>query len=68
MTETKRAAKTKEVKEYVALVHFADLTDKNYEYAPNDPFPRKGLEVSEDRIKELISAKNNMKRPVIKEK
>lgn len=43
---------------------FADLQDNNYVYLPNDIFPRKGLEVSAERIAELAS-KNNKRGEVL---
>lgn len=52
---------------YKVLYPFADLHDKKYKYNAGDMFPRKGLEVSEDRIKELAGAENKAKKPLIKE-
>ena len=43
---------------YKTLVYFEDLQDNNYPYHPGDEFPRKGMEVSEERLKELSSQAN----------
>ena len=45
---------------------FADLHDKKYKYETGDMFPRQGLEVSEDRIKELAGTDNKIGVPLIK--
>lgn len=52
---------------YKVLYPFADLHDKKYKYNAGDMFPRKGLEVSEDRIKELAGSENKLKKPLIEE-
>lgn len=39
---------------------WADLQDNNYEYKQGDVYPRKGLEVSEERIKELSTINNKL--------
>lgn len=52
---------------YKVLDTFADLTDKRYKYKTGDIFPRQGLEVSEDRIKELSGDNNKLKKPLIEE-
>lgn len=51
---------------YVVLKYFTDLQDKKHAYHEGDPFPREGLEVSEDRIKELSTKANRRKQPLIK--
>lgn len=52
---------------YVVIATFADLTDNKHLYAAGDTFPRRGLKVSDERIKELIGSDNKMHQPVIKE-
>lgn len=51
---------------YEVIRDFTDLQDNEYPYSVGDVFPRDGLEVSEERIKELSSSKNLQKRPLIK--
>lgn len=46
---------------------FTDLQDKDHLYNEGDPFPREGLEVSEERIKELSSSNNLQGEPLIAE-
>lgn len=41
------------------IKYFTDLQDNNHEYNEGDVFPRKGKEVSEERLTEL-STKNNL--------
>lgn len=50
---------------YIVIHAFVDLCDKHYIYRPGDPFPRDGVKISADRIAELASANNKMKKPVI---
>lgn len=52
---------------FEVLEHFKDLKDDRHEYNPGDIFPREGLTVSEDRIKELSTSNNKRGRAVIKE-
>lgn len=52
---------------YKVIKFFTDLQDKNHPYNVGDSFPRKGLEVSEQRIKKLASADNLQKTPLIEE-
>lgn len=52
---------------YKVIKSFFDLEDKNYEYKEGKPFPRNGLKVSESRIAELLSDRNKLKTPLIKE-
>jgi hypothetical protein len=47
---------------------FTDLQDKDHLYNEGDPFPREGLEVSEERIKELSSSNNLQGTPLIENK
>lgn len=50
---------------YRALVYFTDLTDGNHRYDAGDIFPRAGLSVSEERIRELSTAANKRRMPLI---
>lgn len=52
---------------YRVIRFFYDLTDSEHLYNVGDSFPRKGLAVSNARIKELLSGKNRLKTPVIEE-
>lgn len=51
---------------YKALVRFTDLQDANFKYEPGDTFPRQGLKVSAERLKELSTKANKRGIPVIK--
>ena len=51
---------------YKVIHYFEDLQDFNHPYKPGDTFPRLGMKVSEDRLKELSSANNRQKKPLIK--
>ena len=51
---------------YKVIHYFEDLQDFNHPYKPGDAFPRLGMKVSEDRLKELSSANNRQKKPLIK--
>lgn len=53
---------------WFAIRLFTDLQDKDHLYNEGDPFPREGLEVSEERIKELASSNNLQGRPLIENK
>ena len=44
---------------YRAVTYFVDRFDKNHAYKPGDVFPRQGIEVDKDRIKQLLSGENN---------
>lgn len=50
---------------YRAAVRFADLQDNKHIYEVGDEFPRPGLEVSEERIKELAGKNNKCGYPLI---
>lgn len=52
---------------YKVVKDFTDLQDNDYIYRAGDLFPREGVEVSEERIKEL-STKNNKRNEVLIEK
>lgn len=50
---------------YKVIKHFCDLQDKNHSYNEGDIFPRKGLEVSEERLAELAGNNNKQGKPLI---
>jgi len=50
---------------YRVIEYFTDLQDDCREYKAGDLFPREGLTVSEDRIKELSGNDNKQRRPLI---
>jgi hypothetical protein len=50
---------------YKVLHLFADLTDKNHVYNPGDVYPRKGIDVSDERIAELSGSNNKQGIPLI---
>lgn len=52
---------------YKVIAYFQDLQDGKHEYNAGDTFPRKGLKVSADRLKELAGSDNKRKTPLIKE-
>lgn len=52
---------------YKVVRYFRDLQDDNYLYHEGDTFPREGLSVSEERVKELSSADNKQRTILIKE-
>lgn len=52
---------------YRVVKTFSDLQDNNYTYNAGDEFPRKGVEVSDERIKELSGPNNKLGTPLIKE-
>lgn len=43
---------------YRVVKSFSDLLDNNYKYGVGDVYPRAGLVVSKDRIKELSTTNN----------
>lgn len=51
---------------YEVIRDFTDLQDNEYPYNVGDIFPHDGLEVGEERLKELSSSQNLQKRPLIK--
>lgn len=51
---------------YEVIRDFTDLQDNEYPYSVGDTFPRDGLEVSEERLKELSGSQNLQKTPLIK--
>lgn len=50
---------------YKVIKLFTDLQDNNFKYEAGDTFPRKGLDVSEARFKELSSSENKRGVPLI---
>ena len=52
---------------YKVVKAFSDLQDNNHIYNAGDEFPRKGAEVSDERIKELSGKSNKLGTPLIKE-
>lgn len=52
---------------YKVVSYFEDLQDGCHAYNVGDTYPRKGLEVSDDRVAELMSDTNKQRKPLIKE-
>lgn len=52
---------------YKVKKFFTDLQDEHYAYKAGDIFPRKGHNVTEDRIKELSTSDNKRGIPLIEE-
>ena len=50
---------------YRVIVEFFDLSDKNHLYKVGDEYPRKGVQPSDSRVNELLSAKNRLGKPLI---
>lgn len=50
---------------YKVIHHFTDLQDNNYKYTEGDNYPRQGYEPSEERIAELATDENRLKKPLI---
>lgn len=51
---------------YEVIHYFTDLQDNRYPYNAGDKFPRDGLTVSEERLKELSGSNNKQHKPLIK--
>lgn len=51
---------------YEVIHFFTDLQDFNHPYNVGDIFPRNGLKVSEERLKELSGANNRQGKPLIR--
>jgi hypothetical protein len=49
------------------IKYFTDLKDNGYAYNVGDTYPRKGLEVSDERIAELSGHENKQGTPLIEE-
>ena len=52
---------------YKVIKYFTDLQDNSRPYNVGDTYPRKGLTVSEARIKELMGSNNLQNTPLIEE-
>ena len=50
---------------YKVIHYFTDLQDFNHAYKVGDDYPRLGLDVSEERLKELSSKNNKQGKPLI---
>lgn len=50
---------------YKAICYFTDLQDNKHPYNVGDIFPRNGLNVNEERIKELSGSDNRQRKPLI---
>lgn len=51
---------------YEVINYFTDLQDFNHPYNVGDTFPRNGLSVNEERLKELSGKNNKQHKPLIK--
>lgn len=52
---------------YKVIKYFTDLQDGNHPYNAGDEFPRKGVDVSKARLKELSGNDNKQGVPLIEE-
>lgn len=52
---------------YKVIEFFTDLHDQDYPYKVGDTFPRAGIKVTEERIKELLGSNNRRGKPLIEE-
>ena len=52
---------------YIVVKDFTDLQDNDHVYKADDQYPREGVKVTDDRIKELSSTDNKRKEVLIKE-
>lgn len=50
---------------YKVVYGFLDLQDEQHYYAVGDTFPREGMEVSEERLTELMTDANKIGVPLI---
>ncbi|GCA66012.1 hypothetical protein KGMB01110_04480 [Mediterraneibacter butyricigenes] len=50
---------------YQVMEYFTDLHDADHEYHPGDIFPREGISVSEERLRELSGSDNKRGMPLI---
>lgn len=51
---------------YEVIHYFTDLRDNEHPYNVGDTFPRDGLTVSKERLKELSGNNNRQRKPLIK--
>lgn len=52
--------------EYEVIHFFTDLQDNSHPYSPGDKFPRGGMVVTENRLRELSGNGNRQRKPLIK--
>lgn len=52
---------------YIIIKDFTDLQDDNHSYGSGRVYPYEKKDVSSERIEELLSDKNKLKEPLIKE-
>lgn len=52
---------------YRVIEFFTDLHDNDHPYEVGDTFPRKGINVTDARIKELCGSNNKRHMPLIEE-
>ena len=52
---------------YRVITTFTDLQDNGYRYHTGDTFPRDGVEISTERVEELLTDKNRRRKPMIEE-
>ena len=50
---------------YQVMEYFTDHQDADHEYHPGDIFPREGISVSEERLRELSGSDNKRGMPLI---
>ena len=50
---------------YKVIKHFIDLHDNDHSHNEGDIFPREGVDVSEERLKELAGSDNKQHTPLI---
>ena len=50
---------------YKVIDFFTDLHDNEHPYNVGDPFPREGVEVTEERLAELAGSGNKQGKPLI---
>lgn len=50
---------------YKVVKYFTDLKDNDHAYNVGDTYPRKGLNVSDERISELAGSNNRQGQPLI---
>lgn len=51
---------------YEVIHYFTDLQDFGHPYRVGDTFPRNGMKVSEERLRELSGSNNKQNKPLIK--
>lgn len=52
--------------EYEVIRFFTDLQDSGHPYNPGDKFPRDGMAVNENRLRELSGSGNRQRKPLIR--